>query len=31
MSKRVEVVEKILSANEQLAVENREIFDEEGL
>lgn len=31
MSKRVEVVEKILSANEQLAAENRAIFDEEGL
>lgn len=31
MSKRVEVVEKILSANEQLAAENRAVFDRQGI
>lgn len=31
MPKRVEVVEKILSANEHLAAENRAVFDRQGL
>lgn len=31
MTKRVEVVERILSANEQLAAENRAVFDRHGL
>jgi hydrogenase nickel incorporation protein HypB len=31
MKARVEVVEKILSANDQLALENRKVFDEAGV